>query len=81
MSFEYCTYLRQKHFGRYSDENYELVNKVYDCLPHDVMTTKLEAHSLDKESLHIISDSLSYRKQRTKIGPILFPEKVISSTL
>ena len=74
MSFEYYSYLRQRHFGRYSDENYELVNKVYDCLRHNVMVTKLDAYSLTTESLHIISDSLSYRKQRTKIGLTLFAE-------
>ena len=82
VSFEFNSYLRQRHFGRYSDENYELVNKVYDCLRHDVMVTKLDAYSLTKESLRIISDSLSYRKQRTNIvcgtprgsilGPLLF---------
>ena len=44
------------------------LSKVYDCLPHDLMVAKLEAYGLPKESLQLISDYLSYRKQRTKIG-------------
>ena len=32
------------------------------------MVAKLEAYGLAKESLQLISDYLSYRKQRTKIG-------------
>ena len=43
------------------------LSKTYDCLPHDLMVAKLEAYGLAKESLQLISDYLSYRKQRTKI--------------
>ena len=32
------------------------------------MVAKLEAYDLAKESLQLISDFLSYRKQKTKIG-------------
>ena len=32
------------------------------------MVAKLEVYGLAKENLHLISDYLSYRKQRTKIG-------------
>ena len=42
--------------------------KAYDCLPHDLIVAKLEACGLPKESLQLINDYLSYRKQRTKIG-------------
>ena len=42
--------------------------KAYDCLPHNLMVAKLEAYGLAKESLQLISDHLSCRKQRTKIG-------------
>ena len=42
--------------------------KAYDCLPHNLMVAKLEAYSISKESLQLISDYLSQRKQRTKIG-------------
>ena len=44
------------------------LSKAYGFLSHDLMVAKLEVYGLAKESLHIISDSLSYRKQRTKIG-------------
>ena len=37
-------------------------------LPHDIMVTKLEAFRFVKESLKLISDYLSYRKERTKTG-------------
>ena len=43
------------------------LSKAYDCLPHDLMVVKLEACGLAKESLQLMSDYLSYRKQRTKI--------------
>ena len=42
--------------------------KAYDCLPHNLMVAKLEAYGLAKESLQLISDHLSCRKQRTKTG-------------
>ena len=44
------------------------LSKAYDCLPHDLMVAKLEAYGISKESLQLISDYQSYRKQRTKIG-------------
>ena len=44
------------------------LSKAYDCLPHELMAAKLEAYCHAKESLQLISDYLSYRKQRTKIG-------------
>ena len=44
------------------------LSKAYDCLPHDLMVAELEAYGLSKESLQLISDYLSYRKQRIKIG-------------
>ena len=44
------------------------LSKAYDCLQHDLMVAKLEAYDLAKESLQLISDCLSYCKQRTKIG-------------
>ena len=44
------------------------LSKPYDCLPHDLMVAKLEAYDSAKENLQLISDYLSYRKQKTKIG-------------
>ena len=44
------------------------LSKAYVCLPHDLMVAKLEAYGLAKESLQLICDYLSYRKQTTKTG-------------
>ena len=44
------------------------LSKAYDCLPHDLMVSKLEAYGLAKASLQLINDYQGYRKQRTKIG-------------
>ena len=43
------------------------LSEAYDCLPHDLMIAKIEAYGISKESLQLISDYLSYRKQTTKI--------------
>ena len=45
------------------------LSKAYDCLPHDLLTAKLETCGLDKSSLNLANVCLSFRKQRTKIGP------------
>ena len=44
------------------------LSKAYDCLPHELMVAKLKTYGISKESSKLISDYLSYRKQRTKIG-------------
>ena len=44
------------------------LSKGYDCLPHDILIAKLEAYGLDNDSLNLILDYLSFRKQRTKVG-------------
>ena len=43
------------------------LSEAYDCLPHDLMIAKIEAYGISKEGLQLITDYLSYRKQRTKI--------------
>ena len=43
------------------------LSKAYDCLPHDLIITKLKAYGLDTNSLRFIFDYLSSGKQRTKI--------------
>ena len=42
--------------------------KAYDCIPHDLLTAKLEAYGLGKTSLAILFNYLNNREQRTKIG-------------
>ena len=44
------------------------LSKAYDCLPHDLLITKLEAYGLDVGSLNFQLDYLSLRKHRTKVG-------------
>ena len=44
------------------------LSKAYDCLPRGLMVAKLNTVSLAKESLLLISDCLSFRKQGTKIA-------------
>ena len=45
-----------------------LKKKAYDCLPYNLLVAKLEAYGVGKAALNLISDYLSHRKQRTKIG-------------
>ena len=44
------------------------LSKAYDCLPRDLLIAKLEAYGLDNDSLNLLLDYLSFRKQRTKVG-------------
>ena len=44
------------------------LSRTYDCLPHDLLIAKLEAYGLEKPSLNLVNDYLSFRKQRSKIG-------------
>ena len=44
------------------------LSKAYDCIPHDLLTAKLECCGVDKASLRLLLDYLTRRKQRTKIG-------------
>ena len=42
--------------------------KVYDCLRHDFLIAKLEAHGLGNGSLNFLVDYLTFKEQRTKVG-------------
>ena len=43
------------------------LSKAFDCLPHDLPVTKLEAYGLDTKALKLILSYLSGRKQCVKI--------------
>ena len=38
------------------------LSKAYDCLPHDLLMTKVEACGLEKPSLNLVNDYLSFGK-------------------
>ena len=44
------------------------LSKACDNTPHELLIAKLKAYGLRKNSLNLIADYLSGRKQRTKIG-------------
>ena len=46
------------------------LSKAYDCLPHDLLVTKLSAYGFEDSTTSLISDYLSKRYQRVKIGSV-----------
>ena len=44
------------------------LSKAFDCISHELLIAKLNAYGFTNNSLELISDYLSERKQRTKIG-------------
>ena len=47
------------------------LSKAYDCLPHDLLIAKLSAYGMSKESLRLLLDYLSNRRQRVKVNSSL----------
>ena len=43
------------------------LSKAFDCIDHDLLTTKLYANIFDKHFLYFINSYFQERKQRTKI--------------
>ena len=46
------------------------LSKAYDCLPHDLLIAKLAAYGFEDSATSLISDYLSKRYQRVKIGSV-----------
>ena len=55
------------------------LSKTFDCLPHDLLSTKLEAYGLERNALKLIMSYLSGRKQCVKNGGYLSQLKLILS--
>ena len=53
--------------------------KAFDCLSHDLLIAKLHTYGLDIDSLNIVQDYLSNRKQRTNVDSFYSPwEEILS---
>ena len=44
------------------------ISKAFDCISHALPIAKLNSDGFSKNSLNLLNDYLSGRKQRTKIG-------------
>ena len=44
------------------------LSKAFDCLPHELLITKLHAHRVDTPSLKLLDSYLTKRKQRVKLN-------------
>ena len=45
------------------------LTKAFDCLPHSLLLGKFSAYGLSDKSCSLVSNYLSNRKQRVKLGP------------
>ena len=44
------------------------LSKAFDCLPHDLLISKLSAYGLTESATRLIANYLTSRKQRVRIG-------------
>ena len=73
---QYCLLVRIEKWKRMLDNGgicealLTDLSKAFDCLPHDLLLAKLHAYGLDSKSLKLLSNYLSNRKQRVRIGNV-----------
>ena len=44
------------------------LSKAFDCLPHDLLTAKLDAYGLSPEAVQLLNSYLSNRMQQVRMG-------------
>ena len=44
------------------------LSKAYDCIPYDLLLTKLKAYGIDKKSINLLRSYLIGRRQRVKLN-------------
>ncbi|MCU7801455.1 MAG: reverse transcriptase family protein, partial [gamma proteobacterium symbiont of Lucinoma myriamae] len=47
------------------------LSKAFDCLPHDILLSKLSAYGLNAESVELLKSYLSGRKQQIKLNSVV----------
>ena len=47
------------------------LSKAFDCLPHNILLSKLAAYGLSGDSIKLLENYLSNRRQQVKIGDSL----------
>ena len=47
------------------------LSKAFDCLPHDMLLSKLSAYGLSSKSVSLLGNYLSFRKQQVKIQGVV----------
>ena len=55
------------------------LSKAFDCINHELLIAKLEAHGFDKNALNFIHGYITEKKQRTNINNIFSTWKDITS--
>ena len=73
-STQYCLLYMLEHLKRSLDKGLKTgilltdLSKAFDSISHDLVLAKLDAYVFSKNSLRLIDDYLTGRRQRTKIG-------------